>query len=132
MNFQVDADGFQPRTIPIKINELKANEWPQFVNVTLFRNELTEIETNQALWSNASLLDDRDQETDSLTERSTVKLETEPETVSPSETDSSTEDLLVKQRRGYLVDKSKSSSELTQDCTFYTVVLLLVTVLCLK
>lgn len=132
MNFQVDADGFQPRTIPIKINELKADEWPQFINVTLYRNESKEIETNQALWSNASQLDDGGREPDSSSEQSTIKLETEPQTSSSSETSANAEDLFVKQQRGYLVEESKSSSDLTQDCTFYTVALFLLTVLCLK
>lgn len=128
----MNADGFQSRTVPIKINELKANEWPQFINVTLYRNKSTEFETNQVLWSNASQLDsNRGRETDSSTERSSVKLETQPQT-SSSETASNTDDLLVKQPRGYLVEESKSSSELTQDCTIYTVVLFLLTVLCLK
>lgn len=51
MNFQVDADGFQPRTIAIKIDEPKLNEWSQFINVTLYRKQLTEIENNQGLSS---------------------------------------------------------------------------------
>lgn len=129
MNFQVNADGFQSRTVPIKINELKANEWPQFINVTLYRNK---SKTNQVLWSNASQSDsNRGQETDSSPESSSVKLETQPQT-SSSETATNTDDLLVKQPRGYLVEESKSSSELSQDCTIYTVILFLLTVLCLK
>lgn len=129
MNFQVNADGFQSRTVPIKINELKANEWPQFINVTLYRNK---SKTNQVLWSNASQSDsNRGQETNSSPESSSVKLETQPQT-SSSETATNTDDLLVKQPRGYLVEESKSSSELTQDCTIYTVILFLLTVLCLK
>lgn len=128
----MNADGFQSRTVPIKINELKANEWSQFINVTLYRNKSTEFETNQVLWSNASQSDsNRGQETDSSPESSSVKLETQPQT-SSSETATNTDDLLVKQPRGYLVEESKSSSELTQDCTIYTVVLFLLTVLCLK
>lgn len=129
MNFQVNADGFQSRTVRIKINELKANEWSQFINVTLYRNK---SKTNQVLWSNASQSDsNRGQETDSSPESSSVKLETQPQT-SSSETATNTDDLLVKQPRGYLVEESKSSSELTQDCTIYTVILFLLTVLCLK
>lgn len=128
----MNADGFQSRTVRIKINELKANEWPQFINVTLYRNKSTEFETNQVLWSNASQLDsNRGRETDSSPESSSVKLETQPQT-SSSETATNADDLLVKQPRGYLVEESKSSSELTQDCTIYTVVLFLLTVLCLK
>lgn len=125
----MNADGFQSRTVSIKINDLKANEWTQFINVTLYRNK---FEKNQVLWSNASQLDsNRGQESDSSPERSSVKLETQPQT-SSSETATNTDDLLVKQPRGYLVEESKSSSELTKDCTIYTVVLFLLTVLCLK
>lgn len=51
MNFQVNADGFQPRIIPITIDEPKLNEWSQFINVTLYRKQLTEIENNQGLLS---------------------------------------------------------------------------------
>lgn len=132
MNFQVNADGFQSRTVSIKINELKANEWPQFINVTLYRNKSTEFETNQVMWSNASQPDsNRGRETDSSPERSSVRLENQPQT-SSTETATNTDDLLVKQPRGYLVEESKSSSELTQDCTIYTVVLFLLAVLCLK
>lgn len=127
----MNADGFQSQTVRIKINELKANEWPQFINVTLYRNKSTEFKTNQ-VWSNASQLDsNRGRETDASPESSSVKLETQPQT-SSSETATNTDDLLVKQPRGYLVEESKSSSELTQDCTIYTVVLFLLTVLCLK
>lgn len=131
MNFQVNADGFQSRTVLIKINELKANEWTQFINVTLYRNKSTEFETNQVMWSNASQPDsNRGRETDSSSERSSVRLENQPQT--STETATNTDDLLVKQPRGYLVEESKSSSELTQDCTIYTVVVFLLAVLCLK
>lgn len=55
MNFQVNADGFQPRIIPITIDEPKLNEWSHFINVTLYRKQLTEIENNQGLSSELTL-----------------------------------------------------------------------------
>lgn len=55
MNLQVNADGFQPRIIPITIDEPKLNEWSQFIIVTLYRTQLAEIENNQGLSSEITL-----------------------------------------------------------------------------